>query len=74
MNGRPRRDDHLMKYAIKNHVIIICFYREFNLAKVDVAGSSPVSRSRNIKPDAHLRVGLLSFWVQLIDDGPVIDF
>jgi hypothetical protein len=34
---------------------------DVHLAKVDVAGSSPVSRSRKFKPDAQLRLGLLSF-------------
>ena len=37
------------------------------LAKVDVEGSSPFSRSINCKPDAYLRAGLFSFSAILIN-------
>ena len=49
---------------------IICFINDYinlgRLAKVDVEGSSPFSRSKNFKPDGEFLVGLFSFSAVLI--------
>jgi hypothetical protein len=56
---------------------IPCFYNNFEhldrLAKVDVEGSSPFSRSKNFKPDEDFLVGLFSFWAILINSRPLMN-
>jgi len=43
------------------------------LAKVDVAGSSPVSRSNKFKPDAHMLVGLFRSGAALMNTPWLIE-
>jgi hypothetical protein len=42
------------------------------LAKVDVAGSSPVSRSKNNKPDAEFRAGLFRLGRSLMNTAELM--
>jgi hypothetical protein len=48
--------------------------RDPGLAKVDVEGSSPFSRSKDFKPGEHFLAGLFSFLADLINSGALIGF